>query len=278
MNNSVKRNGKHIIICSLLILFTLFIYFYQKNKNNSLELEIDKNNKLLNSIIIIDPVQGDVLRKEEASYFSELYRYKTIQNLYQFSQSVKEGLLSKDLHISRYQKKEDSGDEYIEFTFSGSSFAFFNFLKSFYQDATAFKVPYITIKADRGEVYITMLIGLDILSLELKEDLSFLDNYTFDTAIEKKGNKINPSVLSKLFYYNPQPVHVNIVENLPSPQKMINKKLISKVVIGETTKYYFKDTDTGDYFTIPSVEWKLLEEDVDKLLISFNGVSYEVKL
>ena len=272
----------NVLFCALL-LGAGFLYH-----NSTAERRLNQKNRLkerkayLNSIIIKDPVDSGELEELESSYFGRLSRYGTEENLYLFSQKMKEQMQRHGAQVHRYQRKEDAAEEYIEFTVSMGSADFLRFLGEFYKEAAAFTIPYINVKVEQSGLLITFLIGLDFLDDQLSGDIALLDELDEPVDYIPGPYELSAARLSRLFHSIPAPV-VSVkketpVEEEPEVQAPKSLQFVGKATIGGKVRYYLKDPGSGDVFYAPSPGWEIKEEMINRLLLSSNGINYEVKL
>lgn len=78
---------------------------------------------------------------------------------YKFGIDIKESLEKEHLNIRSYRTIESEEEYLLEFSISGSSYDFFNFLKKLYDRDLNYSFPYFAVKNEKNGINVTFRIG-----------------------------------------------------------------------------------------------------------------------
>ncbi|MDC7220192.1 MAG: hypothetical protein PQJ59_09640 [Spirochaetales bacterium] len=268
------------ILFAIPLFLLLLFSFYLKGEQKRLEQVIGRKKRELIQLREVQAVDESDILAMETNYLWGLSRYRKEKNINLFSQSVKEELLDQGLTLIRYQKQNEREEDFIEFTVEGRPLYFFNFLERFTVKSQAFTVPRFSLTMEEGHCRITFLIGLDVINEDLASDLPLTEGYEWSEEIGLTERE-SPYQLERLFYTPPVKRVVRSVPEEPAPVVQTEKldfQYVGKVSLDGNDKYYLKEKGKNKIYTVPSLDFSLIEVDRTQLLFMHNDRKYEVGL
>ncbi len=267
----------------LLTVILVPVSFILYRNNQRLQRACDDRTRRLEELMNIETISPEDLDDLKTRYLWSLSKYGRERNLYLFSQSVKDALEDKGLSVLRYSRRVQKDETYIEFTLEGDVKYYFRFLKSFYQESRAFKIPYFTIDLRDKGAQITFLIGFDSINEELVSDLPLTEGIEWSDSANLK-ERMNPESLARIFYIPKKPEAVPVVreepvlEVIPPSPDRFRFQYVGKVGTPEGVKYYMKELNSNRIITVPSEGWTLLEQKGTSIRFGYDESVYEVPL